>query len=61
MNTIKINYNYDTDKTEIEFSDEFNSLPMIHQIDLQDGLCLHEERYNTLYKIFMSSYSREKK
>jgi len=49
MNTIKINYNYDTDKTNIQFNDEFNSLPMIQQLDaMKDGLFLLEERYNTL-------------
>jgi hypothetical protein len=49
MNTIKINYNYDTDETTIQFNDEFNSLPMIQQLDaMKDGLCLLEERYNTL-------------
>jgi hypothetical protein len=53
MNTIKINYNYDTDKTKIKFNDEFNSLPMIHQLDaMKDGLCLLEERYNTLLHNF---------
>ena len=53
MNTIKINYNYDTDKTKIEFSDEFNSLPMIQQLDaMKDGLFLLEERYNTLLHNF---------
>ena len=47
MNTIKINYNYDTDKTK------FNSLPMIHQLDaMKDGLFLLEERYNTLLHNF---------
>jgi hypothetical protein len=49
MNKIKINYDYDTDETTIEFNDEFNSLPMIQQLDaMKDGLCLLEERYNTL-------------
>jgi len=53
MNTIKINYNYDTDETEIEFNDEFNSLPMIQQLDaMKDGLCLLQERYNTLLHNF---------
>jgi hypothetical protein len=53
MNTIKINYNYDTDETKIKFNDEFNSLPMIHQLDaMKDGLCLLEERYNTLLHNF---------
>lgn len=47
MNTIKINYNYDTDKTEIEFSDEFNSLPPVVQHDaMQEGLVLLIRRYN---------------
>ena len=46
MNTIKINYNYDTDEAKIEFSDEFNSLPMIQQLDaMKDGLYLLMERY----------------
>jgi|DEB0MinimDraft_4_1074332.scaffolds.fasta_scaffold110038_3 hypothetical protein len=49
MNTIKINYNYDTDKTEIEFSDEFNSLPLSVQHDaMQEGLVLLMRRYNRL-------------
>ena len=53
MNTIKINYNYDTDETKIEFNDEFNSLPMIQQLDvMKDGLCLLEQRYNTLLHNF---------
>jgi len=53
MNTIKINYNYDTDETKIKFNDEFNSLPMIHQLDaMQDGLCLLMRRYNTLLHNF---------
>lgn len=53
MNKIKINYNYDTDKTKIQFNDEFNSLPMIQQLDaMKDGLCLLEERYNTLLHNF---------
>lgn len=53
MNTIKISYNYDTDETKIKFSDKFNSLPMIQQLDaMKDGLCLLEERYNTLLHNF---------
>jgi len=53
MNTTKINYNYDTDETKIKFNDEFNLLPMIHQLDaMKDGLCLLEERYNTLLHNF---------
>lgn len=49
MNTIKINYNYDSDETTIKFNDEFNSLPMIQQLDaMKDGLCLLEKRCNTL-------------
>lgn len=49
MNTIKINYNYDTDETEIEFSDEFNSLPPVVQHDaMQEGLVLLMRRYNSL-------------
>lgn len=53
MNTIKINYDYDTDETKIKFNDEFNSLPMIQQLDaMKDGLCLLEERYNTLLHNF---------
>jgi len=53
MNTIKINYNYDTDQTKIKFNDEFNSLPMIQQLDaMKDGLFLLEERYNTLLHNF---------
>lgn len=49
MNTIKINYNYETDETKIKFNDEFNSLPMIHQLDaMKDGLCLLEKEYNEL-------------
>lgn len=53
MNTIKINYNYDTDDTKIKFNDEFNSLPMIQQLDaMKDGICLLEERYNTLLHNF---------
>tara|TARA_S200002703_G_scaffold117147_1_gene102734 strand:+ start:489 stop:698 length:210 start_codon:yes stop_codon:yes gene_type:complete len=48
MNTIKINYNYDTDKTKIQFNDEFNSLPIIQQLDaMKDALCLIEEKYIT--------------
>jgi len=53
MNTIKINYNYDTDETKIKFNDEFNSLPMVKQIDaIQNGLVLLMRRYNTLLHIF---------
>ena len=53
MNTIKINYDYDTDETKIKFNDEFNSLPMIQQLDaMKDGLYLLVERYNTLLHNF---------
>jgi hypothetical protein len=53
VNTIKINYDYDTDQTKIQFNEDFNSLPVIHQLDaMQDGLCLLEERYNTLLHNF---------
>ena len=53
MNTIKINYNYDSDETTIKFNDEFTSLPLAKQIDaMKDGLCLLEERYNTLLHNF---------
>jgi hypothetical protein len=49
MNTIKINYNYDTDETKIKFNDEFNSLPPIKQLDaIRDGLDLLETIYNSL-------------
>lgn len=49
MNTIKINYDNDTDETGIDFSDEFNSLPFEQQLDaIRDGLDLLETRYNRL-------------
>jgi hypothetical protein len=49
MNTIKIDYDNDTDETGIEFSDEFNSLPPEQQLDaIRDGLDLLETRYNRL-------------
>ena len=53
MNTIKINYNYYTDETNIKFNDEFNSLPIFQQLDaMKDGLYLLVERYNTLLHNF---------
>ena len=49
MNTIKINYDNDTDETGIDFSDEFNAMPPIKQLDaIRDGLDLLERRYNRL-------------
>jgi len=45
----KINYNYDTDESNIEFNSGFNSMPMIQQLDaMKDGLFLLSEKYNTL-------------
>ena len=50
MNTIKINYDNDTDETGIDFSDEFNAMPPEQQLTVViDGLSLLYTRFSALF------------
>lgn len=46
MIALKTTYSYNTDETKLSFGKEFETLPLIHQLDaIQDSLALIEAAY----------------